>query len=109
MGLMSELRPVPSDPSAPIVEGFLEVDQSWLLGAAGEYDAFAAEVMTRTGQNWQRVIGLRWPARINKTDELVTLRLLISIEDAQGLADVLTRTANWYKALAQLEGLFDDQ
>lgn len=81
----------------------VEVDQSWLLGTAGDYEAFAVESMTRDGRNWQRAIALRWPARINKTDERVLLRLIISPEDAEGLAEVLTHTATWLRSLAALE------
>lgn len=97
-----QVRPIAADPSAEIVEGMLEVDESWLLSAPGDYDTFAVESMTRDGGNWQRTIALRWPARINKTDERVLLRLLIAPEDALGLAELLTHTANWLAALASL-------
>lgn len=78
-------------------------DQSWLLGAAGDYESFAVETVTRDGRNWQRGIAVRWPARINKTNEHVMLRLIISPEDAVGLAEVLTHTAQWLMALKQIE------
>lgn len=92
-------RPIPGDPSAPVIESLIDVDQSWLMSAPGDYDTFAVEAMNRAGGNYQRLIALRWPARINKTDEAVTLRLLIDPADALGLADVLTHTATWLLAL----------
>lgn len=101
---MSDIRAIPVDPSRATVEELIDVDQSWLLGATGDYESFAIEAMTRDGRNWQRGIAIRWPARINKTDERVMLRLIISPEDAVGLAGVLTHTARWLDSLAALEG-----
>lgn len=101
--MMSDIRPIAADPSFDIVDAMIEADQSWLLAAAGDYDTFAIESMTRDGRNWQRAIAVRWPARINKTDEHVLLRLIISPDDAIGLAEVLTRTARWLQSLAALE------
>jgi len=89
------IRPIPTDPARSIVEGMIEADESWLLTSAGDYETFAVETVTKGGGNWQRVIALRWPCRINKTDEFVTLRLMVSPEDALGLAEVLVHTANW--------------
>lgn len=100
---MSEIRPIPLDPSREVVESILEADQSWLVAAAGDYEAFAVETMRRDGSNWQRLIAIRWPARINKTDEHVQLRLLVDPEDAAGLAQVLIHTATWLRTLAALE------
>jgi hypothetical protein len=101
---MSDPRPIPLDPSHDQILSMIEVDQSWLMTASGDYDTFAVEAMTRDGSNWQRVIALRWPARINKTDEKVMLRMLISPEDAIGLAAVMTHTAKWLMTLAAIEG-----
>ena len=95
------VRPIPEDPSAAIAQGMIDVDQSWLLSAPGEYDSFAVEAMTSDGGSYQRTIALRWPARINKTGEAVTLRLLIAPEDALGLADVLIHTATWLAAAGE--------
>lgn len=81
----------------------LSADESWLVGAAGDYESFAVETMTRDGRNYQRAIAIRWPARINKTDERVTLRFIVSPDDAIGLAEVLTHTAQWLQSLAALE------
>ena len=100
---MSDPRPIPLDPSRDIVESMIEADQSWLLSAPGDYESFAVETMTRDGGSYQRGIAIRWPARINKTDEQVTLRLIIAPEDAVGLAEVLTHRARWLLALAEIE------
>jgi hypothetical protein len=100
---MSDPRPISLDPSRITIARMIEVDQSWLLGTDGDYEAFAVETMKRDGTSWQRAIAVRWPARINKTDEKVLLRLLISPEDALGLADVLMHTAGWLQALAAIE------
>jgi hypothetical protein len=105
---MTDPRPIPVDPSAVTVKSMIEIDQSWLMAAPGDYEAFAVEAMTRSGTNWQRVVALRWPARINKTDEEVTLRLLVAPEDAIGLARVLMHTATWLASLAHLESDDDD-
>lgn len=99
----SDPRPISLDPARKQVEAMIEADQTWLVSAAGGYETFAVETVTDDGGNWQRVIALRWPARINKTDEHTQLRLLIHPEDALGLAQVLTHTATWLQSLAAIE------
>lgn len=105
---MADPRPIPIDPSREQVMEMIEVDQSWLMATDGEYSTFAVEMLRNDGSNWQRAIALRWPARINKTDEQVELRLVVSPEDAMGLAKVLLHTATWLASLEYLESDDDE-
>lgn len=106
---MSDPRPLRVDPSAEMIKSMIEVDQSWLVAAAGDYEVFACETIKRDGTNWQRVVAVRWPARINKTDELVQLRLLLHADDAIGLAQSLIHTGTWLASLEYLESDDDDE
>jgi len=67
----------------------------WLLSDVGDYHTAAVETMQKNGSNWQQVIALEWPCRVNHTGDLRTLRLMISPEDAIGLAEVLEHSARW--------------
>lgn len=97
------VRPIAIDPAATQVRSMLSIDQTWAIAAPGDYATFAVEAMTNDGGNYQRLVALEFPARLNKTDELVTLRLLIAPEDAAGLAETLAHTYAWLRALAEME------
>jgi hypothetical protein len=101
---MSEpLRPVPGDPDGPLVMAMFDVSaENWVLSTAGDYQAAACETMRYDGSGYQRVVALEWPGRINHTTENVTVRLLMSPEDALGLADVMSHAARWLIAAREL-------
>lgn len=71
----------------------------WLLAAEGGYHTAAIETFKNDGSGYQRVIALEWPARVNHSDERRTVRLMVSADDALGLANVLTHTANWLRSI----------
>lgn len=102
------LRPIPGDPgAAEIVAAFDLAGDDWLLSTPGEYMTGAAETMQDDGSNWQRVVILEWPCRRNHDhgpDAAMTLRLMVSPEDALGLAEVLAHTAAWLLGLASADG-----
>jgi hypothetical protein len=91
------LRPIEGDPGAPMIESMFDLrSQEWLLTGGGEYQTAAAEVMKADGSDWQRVVILEWPARVNHEhgpDAERTVRLMISPMDALGLAEVLANSA----------------
>lgn len=89
------MRPIPGDPGAESIEAMLAISDDWLLTAGGGYETGAVETMTKDGGNFLRAIALTWPARRNHTTDQVTVRLLISPEDAIGLAANLVHTADW--------------
>jgi hypothetical protein len=76
--------------------------EDWWLTTEGGYQTAAAETMRRDGSGFQQVIILEWPARLNKTHEEKVLRLMVSPEDADGLAEVLRHTARWMKSARAL-------
>ena len=80
----------------------LDLGKEWWLTTEGDYEAAAMEVMRFDGSNWQRVIALTWPARMNHGKEHKTLRMLISPEDAIGLANTLMHTAKWLIAATEI-------
>lgn len=95
----ARIRPLSYDPSADTVaEAFDLASDEWWLTAGGEYHTAAVETMRRDGTDYQRCVALEWPCRLNHGDELRTIRLLISPEDAEGLADGLEHTARWMRA-----------
>ncbi len=97
-------RPIPSDPSRETVQTMLDIEgQEWWLTAPGDYKTAAVEAMRFDGSDWQRMIVLEWPARRNHGKKHTIIRLMISPGDALGLAEVLTHTANWLKAAAEVE------
>ncbi len=90
------LRPLPDDPDRDVIASMMDLaNDEWLLTAAGDYSAAAGETMKKDGSDYQRLVMLEWPARVNKTQEHRTVRLLISPEDALGLCDVLAHTARF--------------
>lgn len=101
--MSDDLRPLPNDPDRETVASIFRMDAPWWLTAGGEYQAAAVEVMKDDGTNYDRCVALEWPARLNKTKEDQVLRLLISPEDAIGLAQVLVHTAAWMLGLPPLE------
>lgn len=95
-----DLRPVPGDPSAAVVESMFDMrDAEWLMTAGGDYRAAAAEVMLADGSNFDRAVILEWPARVNHSTEMRTVRLVMAAEDAIGLADVLAHAGGWLLGL----------
>lgn len=97
---MSEhFKPVPGDPSATeIGEMFDARSPDWILTAEGEYQTAAAQAMKEDGTDLQNVLILEWPGRRNHTTELVTVRLMMSPDDAIGLGETLLFTGRWMKA-----------
>lgn len=100
------VRPLPDDPSAPQVQAMIDVrSDERLVGAPGDYSTAAVETMRADGSDHQVCIALEWPARVNHTPELRTVRMLISPDDAAGLAEVLAHTARWLTARATRDQL----
>lgn len=98
-----DLRPIPDDPSAATVEAMIDLrNEEWLVSAVGDYQTGAVEAMKNDGTNFQRLVALEWPVRVNNGDEIRTVRLLIAPEDAIGLAEVLAHTAVWLAAAERL-------
>lgn len=91
-------RPLPDDPDGEVIAAMFDANEDWLLAAGGSYQTGAAECMKADGSAFQRVVILEWPTRRNHTDEQVMVRLMISPEDAIGLADVLRHTGRWMLA-----------
>ncbi len=93
-------RPIPGDPSRAEVQSMLDVKgEEWWLTDSGDYETAAVETMRYDGSDWHRLIALEWPVRRNHGQEQKVIRLMISPEDALGLAEVLTHTARWLVAL----------
>lgn len=89
-------RPLPDDPDRDVVARMFDASSpDWVLGAPGDYQAAAAEAWKRDGSGWQQVVVVEWPGRRNHTDEHVRVRLMISPEDALGLADVMRHAASY--------------
>lgn len=102
---MPDPRPIPGDPSHVQVQSLLDVrDEEWWLTTGGDYQTAAVETMRQDGSQWQRMIALEWPARRNHGRDHTVLRLMISPEDAVGLAEVLVHTARWLIASTIVEG-----
>ena len=97
-------RPIPNDPTRELVQSMLDIEgEVWWLTAEGDYTTSAVETMSHEGADWQRVIALEWPARRNHGKEHRILRMMISPEDALGLAEVLIHTAQWLAAASAIE------
>lgn len=97
--MADHFRPIPGDPGGETIAAMFDArSDDWLLSSPGDYQTGAAETMREDGTSHQRVVILEWPARRNHTDEHVTVRLMISPDDALGLAEVLAHTARWMKA-----------
>jgi len=98
-------RPIAGDPSSSQVVAMLDIDNvEWWLTNGGDYMTAAVETMARDGSDWQRVIALEWPTRLNHGTEEKVIRLMISPEDAVGLAETLLHTANWLMAAEIKDG-----
>lgn len=94
--MTDDLRPLPFDPAAVMVQELLDVaDGDWFLAADGELATAAAEGWRNDGQGLQRFVLITVPARRNHQPEPTTVRLAISPEDAVGLAIDLVHTAAW--------------
>lgn len=92
-------RPLADDPSAVVVSEMFDArSEDWVLMADGDYRAAAVETFRDDGSGHQPGIALEWPGRRNHTDELVTVRLLMSPDDALGLAEVLAHAGTWMAA-----------
>lgn len=98
-------RPLPNDPDREMVGGMFDLTNDeieWWLSAGGEYQTGAAETMRADGSDWQRVVLLEWPARVNRQhgpDAERKVRLMIAPEDGIGLAEVLAHTSAWLLSL----------
>lgn len=91
-----ELRPLPGDPDEQTVRAMFDLrGELWHVAAPGGYQSAAVETMKADGSQWQRLVALEWPGRVNNSDELVTVRLLIAPEDAMNLALVLAHTGSY--------------
>lgn len=94
-----ELRPLPFDASAPMVEAMFDLDdEAWLYASAGDYETACVQAFKRDGTNLQTLIVLKYPVRRRGTGELSTVKLLISPEDAENLADSLKHSVEWLRA-----------
>ena len=71
--------------------------ETWTLAGEGDYQTAAVQAMQRDGTHLQNCVALEWPGRINHSDEHVTVRLMMSPDDAIGLASVLAHTGRWMK------------
>jgi hypothetical protein len=89
-------RPLEDDAGKDIIGKVFDIrSEDWLLTDGGGYQTAAAETWQKDGGVWQEVVILEWPARKNHSEEKVMVRLMISPEDAMGLAEVLESTATW--------------
>lgn len=93
-----QFRPLPGDPDGVTVEAMFDArNADWILATDGDYQTAAVETMQADGSAHQTCVALEWPGRRNHSDEQVTVRLLISPEDAIGLAQVLAHTGLWLR------------
>ena len=102
---MTDVRPVPLDPSAHLVAEAISSASTWLLTDSGDYQTFAVEAFRNDGTGHQVAVALQWPARLNHDDSPATVRLLISPEDAEGLAKTLLSTVRWLAAARDVGAL----
>lgn len=90
------VRPLPDDPSAPMVQSMIDArSDEWLLSAPGDYSTCAVETMRADGTDHQVLVAVEWPVRVNHSDEIRTVRLLIAPSDALGLARRIAHTVQW--------------
>lgn len=93
--MTDDLRPLPGDSGRVHVQELLDVAQGdWFLADAGDYETAAAEAWRNDGQNFQRVVLITFPCR-TRQGEPRTVRLMLSPDDAVGLALNLAHTATW--------------
>jgi len=92
------IRPLPDDAAGEQIISMFDLDAAdWNYTEAGDYQAAIVQCFKRDGSELQTLIALEWPIRNRNTGELSTMRLLISPEDAVGLAEVITTSARWLK------------
>lgn len=93
---MENIRPLDNDPDREQIRDAFDMNSDeWWLTNEGEYQSGAAEMMKFDGSNFQRVVILEWPARLNKSKETKVLRLAMSPEDALNLAKAMAYSALW--------------
>lgn len=91
-----QFQPLPDDPDAFLVSEMFDArSEGWILTAPGDYHTAGAQAMRSDGTDLQNVVVLQWPGRINHSDELVTVRLMMSPEDAVGLSETLGHSGKW--------------
>ncbi|MGH9249213.1 MAG: hypothetical protein ACRD0W_06840 [Acidimicrobiales bacterium] len=91
-----QFHPIPGDPDAPTVSAMFDAtSDEWILTASGDYHSAAVQAMKHDGTDLQTCVILEWPGRVNHSTEHRTVRLMMSPDDAIGLADVLAHTARW--------------
>jgi hypothetical protein len=91
-----KIRPLRADPDSLIVASMFDLrSEEWWLAAAGGYQTAAVEVMRSDGSDYDRLIASEFPCRRNHSDELRTIRLLISPDDAINYAATLAHSARW--------------
>jgi hypothetical protein len=90
------IRPIPGDPGAATIVSMMDLgNQEWWVTAVGDYRTAAVEAMKHDGSDFQRVVAVEWPAKLNNGDTKKVIRLLLAPEDAIGLAESLIHTAAW--------------
>jgi len=101
--MTDEIRPLPYDPSAKQIVSMVDLDDAeWLFGTVGDYQCACVEAMRNDGSNYQTCIALEYPVRVRNTDEHKTLRLIITPESAEGLANALMHSVNWLEIARKL-------
>jgi len=97
--MTDEIRPLSDDASADIIKEMFDLDsEDWHYSDEGDYESACVEAMNRQGGNFQTLVALEWPMENRKTKEKKKLRLLISPDDAEGLAKVLLHNVAWLKS-----------
>lgn len=91
-------RPISYDPSAEMIYQVFDPTERWVCGAEGEYKTALAETFQEDGSDAGIVVLIEIPGRYNKTEEPVQVRLMISPEDAEGLAKNILHSCEWLKA-----------
>lgn len=95
VGHVSAFEPIPDDPDRVQVGAMFDADATWVMADTGEMDAAAVQTFMRDGTGLQEVIALRWPGRLNKTNEHTEVRMMMSAEDAMTLAAALAHSARF--------------
>lgn len=96
-------RPIPTDPTAAQVAAMFDArSEAWLLTTSGDCQCAAVETMREDGTDWQRMIAVEWPVRLNHDRTPSMLRLLVHPDDAVQFAATLLRTARWLNAAEEL-------
>lgn len=95
---MTYLVPHPLDSAADQVGEYLPLDETWAVTAPGDYHAGAVLAIHKATGNSRALVAITIPARLNHTDELVTIRLLIDPEDVTGIAEAISGAARWIRS-----------